>query len=198
MNMSSLKSKLPNTITLVGLAGGFWAILNFEKYFVLSFVIILISMMLDFLDGYLARRLKVESPLGQKLDSLLDTTIYLIYPALVLRQIAPENYYFLGIILIFLLAGAWRLARQNLIVEKENKFDYYTGLPVCFSLCLILLIEFFPQMKNLIDWQIWSVLLLLLSGLMISSIRFPKPKQIWPWLVVFLFIIIALVWRTGV
>jgi CDP-diacylglycerol--serine O-phosphatidyltransferase len=196
--MSSLKSKLPNTITLVGLAGGFWAILNFEKYFVLSFVIILISMMLDFLDGYLARRLKVESPLGQKLDSLLDTTIYLIYPALVLRQIAPENYYFLGIILIFLLAGAWRLARQNLIVEKENKFDYYTGLPVCFSLCLILLIEFFPQMKNLIDWQIWSVLLLLLSGLMISSIRFPKPKQIWPWLVVFLFIIIALVWRTGV
>lgn len=198
LNMSNLKSKIPNIITLVGLAGAFWAISNFEKYFILSFIIILISMMLDFLDGYLARHLKAESSLGQKLDSLLDLAIYLIYPALILRQISPENYLFLAIIIIFVLAGIWRLTRQNLIVNQANKFDYYTGLPVCFNLLPILLIALLPQIISTIDWRIWSTFLVLLSGLMISSIHFPKPKHIWPWLVFFILLIIVLIWRANV
>jgi len=92
-------SMLPNLITSIRILGTFC--LLFTKPFTVAFYIIYtISGISDLLDGFVARRLKIESELGAKLDSIADLLFYSISTILIL----PELYRRLPVIIWYFVA----------------------------------------------------------------------------------------------
>lgn len=130
---------LPNLLTLGNLAAGSWAIaLSYKQAWDLFAGAILIAMLCDWLDGFVARWLKAESPLGKELDSLADLVSFGMAPAFglynYLKEPLPTLPYgnearFWMVMAPFLLPllAAWRLARFN--VEAPSSMRFFEGLP---------------------------------------------------------------------
>lgn len=81
--MKSIKQLIPNLLTAGNLIGGIFAILftltgNIE----IAPLFIFASAILDFLDGFVARLLKVQSEMGKQLDSLADMVTFGVAPGL--------------------------------------------------------------------------------------------------------------------
>ncbi|MEN2992241.1 MAG: CDP-alcohol phosphatidyltransferase family protein [Bacteroidia bacterium] len=130
---------LPNLLTLGNLACGSAAIaLSYERQWLGFALLIGAALLLDWLDGFVARRLGAESPLGKELDALADLTTFGVAPAFALynylRPWLPVLPYsaearFSMVLVPFLLplAAAWRLARFNAYPPKSTAF--FEGLP---------------------------------------------------------------------
>lgn len=76
-------------------------------------ILIIIGMMLDSMDGRLARILKADSPLGKELDSLADIVTFGVAPSFLIHYTYFYQFGLLGFIVagLFPLFGAFRLAR---------------------------------------------------------------------------------------
>jgi CDP-diacylglycerol---serine O-phosphatidyltransferase len=168
----------PNAITLLALLTVWLAIVFLlQGQFYLSFALVLLAFIVDFADGWLARKLGISSDFGRLLDGQVDVFIYLVYPALAF-------YLFFGlqdigsiiVIFIFLASGVFRLARFN-VLGYVSGFNY-PGLPVVFSHLLVLLFLIFKL--NAVQYFVYisDVLIMLTSILMLSTFPFPKPKKI--------------------
>jgi CDP-diacylglycerol---serine O-phosphatidyltransferase len=127
---------LPNLITLVALCSGITAIrLAFEGRFEIAVAAIILAIVLDALDGRLARLLKGTSKFGAELDSLADFVNFGVAPALLLYMWALNALRPLGwiICLMLAIACALRLARFNVALEDPLKPAYanafFTGMP---------------------------------------------------------------------
>jgi len=121
-----MKKYIPSTITLLNLTCGFIAIILNDILW--SPILIGIGGLLDFLDGFLAKKLDAISELGKQLDSLADLVTFGVAPAIIYYQhILPHNY--LGIIsACFIPAfGAYRLAKFNIATDQKDTFK---GLPI--------------------------------------------------------------------
>lgn len=81
----SIKKHIPNTLTLLNLFCGTIAIICclYNHYYMVPFFMS-ISLIADFLDGFVARVLKVKSDLGAQLDSLADMTTFGVLPSIML------------------------------------------------------------------------------------------------------------------
>jgi len=79
---------IPNTITLCNLAVGFLAvIMAFENQLLFAGILVLISAVLDFLDGFLAKLLDAVSEMGKQLDSLADIISFGMAPAVLVYKL---------------------------------------------------------------------------------------------------------------
>ncbi|MFP3471469.1 CDP-alcohol phosphatidyltransferase family protein, partial [Micrococcus sp. SIMBA_144] len=78
-------------------------------------VLIIIGMMLDSMDGRLARMLHADSVLGKELDSLADIVTFGVAPSFLVYYTYFFQFGLLGFIVagLFPLFGAYRLARFN-------------------------------------------------------------------------------------
>jgi CDP-diacylglycerol--serine O-phosphatidyltransferase len=122
---------LPSLFTTAGLFAGFFAIIqaiggNFEK----AAIAVFIAMVMDGLDGRVARLTHTESDFGAQYDSLVDMVAFGLAPALVMYVWALSGLGNLGWVAAFIYsAGAGlRLARFNIQVEFVDK-RYFIGLP---------------------------------------------------------------------
>lgn len=108
-----------------------------EKIYIAS-VFIFLSALIDFLDGFVARLLKVPSELGKQLDSLADAVSFGVAPGLIAYQFLRLSYAqqtngldinMLWLLPAFILpcAGAYRLARFNLDATQSHGFK---GVPI--------------------------------------------------------------------
>jgi CDP-diacylglycerol---serine O-phosphatidyltransferase len=127
---------LPNLITLLALCSGITAIrLAFEGRFEIAVGAIILAVVLDALDGRLARLLKGTSKFGAELDSLADFVNFGVAPALLLYFWALNATRPMGWIICLMLsiACALRLARFNVALEDPLKPAYanafFTGMP---------------------------------------------------------------------
>jgi CDP-diacylglycerol---serine O-phosphatidyltransferase len=127
---------LPNLITLVALCSGITAIrLAFEGRFEIATGAIILAIVLDALDGRLARLLKGTSRFGAELDSLADFVNFGVAPALVIYFWALNDMRPIGWIMCLMvsIACALRLARFNVALEDPLKPAYasafFTGMP---------------------------------------------------------------------
>jgi CDP-diacylglycerol--serine O-phosphatidyltransferase len=123
---------LPNLFTTGGLFAGFFAIVqamngNFE-YAPLA---VFIAMIMDTLDGRVARWTHTESDFGAEYDSLVDVVSFGLAPALVMYEWALSGMGKLGWLAAFVYAacGALRLARFNTQLASQDK-RYFQGLPI--------------------------------------------------------------------
>jgi CDP-diacylglycerol--serine O-phosphatidyltransferase len=118
-----------NLITTASLAAGFLAVLlAIDGNFGAAAVAVAVAVVLDVLDGLVARHWNLCGPFGRELDSLADLVTFGVAPALMLYMGGLREVAVLGGIacVLFVVAGAWRLARFPL-VEAENCF---VGLPI--------------------------------------------------------------------
>ncbi|TCV89114.1 CDP-diacylglycerol--serine O-phosphatidyltransferase [Sulfurirhabdus autotrophica] len=174
---------LPNLFTTGALFAGFFAIVQaMNGRFELSAVAILIAMVLDGLDGRVARMTHTQSAFGAEYDSLSDMVSFGVAPALVVYVWALKGMGKLGWIAAFVYCAcaALRLARFNTQLEVADK-RFFQGLPSPAAAALIagmvwVLNEYGFQGKE-VSWLAWSVTIF--AGLnMVSNLRYYSGKDI--------------------
>lgn len=122
---------LPNLLTTASLFAGFYAIVQaMNGRFEHSAVAIFLAMVLDGLDGRVARLTRTQSAFGAEYDSLSDMVSFGAAPALVIYEWALIGMGKLGWIAAFIYCAgaALRLARFNTTLEVMDK-RYFQGLP---------------------------------------------------------------------
>ena len=122
---------LPSLFTTASLFAGFYAIVQaMNGNFELAPIAIFIAMVLDALDGRVARLTHTESDFGMQYDSIVDMVSFGVAPALVMYEWALSGMGKLGWLAAFIFcAGAGlRLARFNTQVGSGDK-RYFMGLP---------------------------------------------------------------------
>ncbi|MDP2218946.1 MAG: CDP-diacylglycerol--serine O-phosphatidyltransferase [Hydrogenophaga sp.] len=122
---------VPNMITLAALFGGFYAIvMAMNGRYDLATLAIFVAMVLDSLDGRVARMTNTQSAFGEQMDSLSDMVSFGAAPALIAYIWALSGLGRWGWIAAFVYCAcaALRLARFNVntgVVDKR----YFQGLP---------------------------------------------------------------------
>jgi CDP-diacylglycerol--serine O-phosphatidyltransferase len=122
---------LPNLFTLAALFGAFYAIvMAMDGRFDLSAVGIFASMVLDSLDGRVARMTNTQSEFGAQMDSLADMVSFGAAPALIAYEWALRDIGRWGWVAAFVYCScaALRLARFNVNTAVVDK-RYFQGLP---------------------------------------------------------------------
>jgi CDP-diacylglycerol--serine O-phosphatidyltransferase len=121
---------LPNLFTTAGLFAGFYAIVAATKtHFDAAAIAMYVAMIMDALDGRIARLTNTQSDFGKEYDSLSDMVAFGLAPALVIYQWALLGLGKLGWLAAFIYTAgaALRLARFNVQQAVANK-RYFRGL----------------------------------------------------------------------
>ncbi len=129
--MEKIKGIFPGIFTIGNMLCGFLAIISiFDNELLTGCWFIILAGFFDALDGVVARFSKTTSKFGTELDSFADFLSFGIAPAFMLYALGLPTFGRWGWILgtVFILCGAFRLARFNL--ENQEYKDYYTGLPI--------------------------------------------------------------------
>ncbi len=172
----------PNMITLLNAVAGFFSILMsiHGKYEYASWLIFL-ALVLDSLDGHVARIFGNETLFGRELDSLADVVSFVLAPCIFMAtffapKTLPTLIFFLLVIVFFLCSGIFRLARFNV---NPTLGGYFEGLPTP-AAALTLSMTLVAFHKN--QWGGHSlyglVLMTALAFLMVSDIPYPKVSAI--------------------
>ena len=135
------------------------------------------SIVLDTLDGAVARMTHSESNFGKELDSLADIVAFgvapavLIYTAYLLEDptIGPSGSL---VAVIYVICGALRLARYNSFQGDESIF---IGLPIPAGAGMVAsFILFMSYFELAVSYWVFGPFVIALAGLMVSSIHYPK------------------------
>ena len=123
--------KLPDYVTLLNLISGLLAIYAaIHHHFWESAVLLLAGVFFDAIDGFVARRMHLESTFGAELDSLADLVTFGVAPMVLVT--AYYNTPWLSLLSILIpVAGALRLARHN--INRHLTRGYLIGLPITMS-----------------------------------------------------------------
>ena len=131
-----VRTLLPNLITLLALCAGLTAIrMAVENRLDLALAAIVLAVLLDGIDGRIARLLKGTSRFGAELDSLADFVNFGVAPALILYFWGLQELKSAGWIaaLVFAICAALRLARFNVMIDDPNQpawaGNFFTGIP---------------------------------------------------------------------
>lgn len=188
---------LPNLFTLAALFSGFYAIVQaMNERFEYAAIGIFAAMVLDGLDGRIARLTRTQSDFGAELDSLSDMVSFGVAPALVVYTWALRDFAFsqtvpvlgpwlstrLGWIAAFIYCAcaALRLARFNTNIDIVDK-RYFQGLPSPAAACVLAglvwaLNEYHVKGVD-VKWLAWG--LTVFTGLtMVSNFKFYSGKDI--------------------
>lgn len=174
----SFRRFIPNFVTCIGLACASYAIyLIMEGQLILGGTLVLITALMDGIDGELARRLNASSEMGLQLDSLADVVCFGVAPAVLMTQYlrgtnVPSALIWISAA-IFLLCSALRLARFNTLVSTSSIKDSL-GFPTTGAgsfLALLIYLDYQSSGKFLALWVI-PVAAIALSALMVSKIPF--------------------------
>lgn len=146
-----LRLVFPNLITILAICAGLTGIrLAFENRYELAVSMVLLAAFLDGIDGRVARLMKATSKFGAQMDSLADIVNFGVAPALVVYVFALDQARSLGWIaaLIYAIAAGLRLARFNVMAERENKAswqsEYFVGVPAPAG-AIVLLLPIYAQ-----------------------------------------------------
>ncbi len=161
---------IPNVLTVINLFAGLVAImLSLVDQWALAVALVFGAALFDSIDGRVARRLNVASDFGKQLDSLADLVSFGVAPALIAYQLNFANIGWSGFILatVFPICGALRLARFNISSIR----GHFIGLPITIAGPVLAGVAYFgPMLPETAE----AVLLLVLSGLMVSTVKVPK------------------------
>ncbi|VDB00130.1 CDP-diacylglycerol--serine O-phosphatidyltransferase [Olavius algarvensis spirochete endosymbiont] len=134
-----IKLHLPNILTLINLVLGTLATMEgWHGRYMLAARYVLVCIILDFFDGYVAKKLKAFSAMGEQLDVLADLVSFGIAPGAIaagLLKIGFTNYqwpYFLlplsyGLPLLIPVVSGIRLAKFNV---EQHHGSHFKGMPV--------------------------------------------------------------------
>ena len=174
---------LPNLFTTAALFAGFYAIVQaMNGRFDQAAIAIFVAMVLDGLDGRVARLTKTQSAFGAEYDSLADMVSFGAAPALVIYEWALRDLGKPGWIaaFVYVAGAALRLARFNTMLEVADK-RYFQGLPSPAAAALVAgfvwIIDDYAIDPESIRWTAWVVTVF--AGVtMVSNLKYYSFKTI--------------------
>ncbi len=174
---------LPNLFTTGALFSGFYAIVAaMNGLFEQSAIAIFVAMVLDGLDGRVARMTNTQSEFGAQYDSLSDCISFGVAPALVSYSWSLSNLGKIGWMVAFVFAAcaALRLARFNVQIETADK-RYFTGLPSPAAAAVVAGMVWFGT-ENGYDGQAVAGAAALLTAfvavMMVSNVKYNSFKEL--------------------
>ncbi len=174
---------LPNLLTTGCLFSGFYAIVAaMSGKFELAAIAVFVAMVLDGLDGRVARLTNTSSEFGVQYDSLADMVSFGLAPALLIHAWALNTLGKLGwlVAFIFTAGAALRLARFNTQVAIADK-RFFQGLPSPAAAAVVAGLVWVSVDHGLggEDMRIVGLILTLFAGLaMVSNFRYYSFKDI--------------------
>jgi len=183
ISVLSFIKDLPNICSLLGLLsaviGIYFAI---QENFPAAIIAVLWAVLFDWYDGIIARKMngrtKVQGEFGAQLDSMIDIVSFGILPAILLLSYGHYNIWFLPGAFVIVAASAARLAYFNVYGLIDTKT--YKGFPLDNN---VLILAFVFLFESLSEHSIFSIIiytiLIILSGLNLSSIPTPKFDGKW-------------------
>ncbi|HEY1460789.1 MAG TPA: CDP-diacylglycerol--serine O-phosphatidyltransferase [Casimicrobiaceae bacterium] len=174
---------LPNLFTTAALFAGFYAIVQaMNGRFQDAAIAIFVAMVLDGLDGRVARLTKTQSAFGAEYDSLADMVSFGAAPALVVYEWALRGLGKPGWVaaFVYVAGAALRLARFNTMLEVADK-RYFQGLPSPAAAALVAgfvwVIDDYGVDPESVRWGAWAVTIF--AGLtMVSNFKYYSFKTI--------------------
>ena len=172
---------LPNLFTTGALFAGFSAIVQATKgNFELAAILIFVAMVLDGLDGRVARMTNTTSEFGIQYDSLSDMVSFGLAPALVVYEWSLHSMGKIGwlVAFVYVAATALRLARFNTHAADEKSF--FQGLPSPSAAAILAAFIWVVNDYGVqgTDFKIVTLLLTLTAGiLMVSNVPFRSFKD---------------------
>ena len=174
---------LPNLFTTAALFSGFYAIIAaMNGNYIQASVAIFISMVLDGLDGRIARLTRTQSAFGAEYDSLADMVSFGIAPALIAFTWALAPLGKVGWIAAFIYAvgAALRLARFNTMIGSQDK-RYFTGMPSPSAAAIVAGVIWASESAGIsgADMATLMTLLVPVTGLlMVSNVKYRSFKDL--------------------
>jgi CDP-diacylglycerol--serine O-phosphatidyltransferase len=173
---------LPNSLTMCGMFAGFYAILaGLKGNYVHAAWAIMIAMVFDGLDGWIARLTHSTTKFGIELDSLSDLVAFGVAPAVLLYEwsIMPFGRIGWAAAFLFVACGALRLARYNVQMGSTEKKSF-TGMPIPGAASVVAATTIFYNEMNWSPYESPFILILtfVLSILMVSTLRFHGAKEL--------------------
>jgi CDP-diacylglycerol--serine O-phosphatidyltransferase len=162
---------------------------------------IFLAAVVDFLDGFVARLMRVDSEMGKQLDSLADVVSFGVAPGMIMYQMLRMSYayepegldtafYLLLPAVLLPAAAAWRLARFNIDPTQSHGFK---GLPApaaglfIAAVPLIALYNYFGVQQWLLNKWVLYIIIIFISYMMVSTLPLMSLKfrnynveQNWP------------------
>jgi len=194
---------LPNLFTAGNLLCGFFALTWIFKYqahpdlrfLYNSLWLILGAFACDFLDGRVARFGGKESAFGREFDSLADLVSFGVAPAFMVYRIVLDEFPRTGwmVAAVYLACGALRLARFNILSMRGASSNEFVGFPIPSAAAMVVSVTMFMiwlQERGIIapigtpehplgPWRYaLPVVMLLLSVMMVSTVKYPTFKHV--------------------
>ncbi|MEI8121531.1 MAG: CDP-alcohol phosphatidyltransferase family protein [bacterium] len=195
---------IPLSITLMAMLCGFFSILvtvesmneTMERAGEMhrwAALLIMVAMILDGLDGNIARRLNGCTEIGAELDTYVDMTAFGIAPAVLIYTVMltgsiPQDssriFWRVAMTAVVVLSGVVRLARFK-VKDPSRGQGGYTGLPITACAGWVAMLVFISQSKPFENYSLNSgwVAAIFLTGvltfisLQVSNVRYPKPTK---------------------
>lgn len=174
---------LPNLFTTGALFSGFYAIVaGMNGDFSAAAIAIFVAMILDGLDGRVARMTGTESEFGAEYDSLADMVSFGVAPALVAFSWMLQDLGHIGWIaaFVYVAGAALRLARFNVHVGSADK-KWFTGLPSPSAAAIVgALVWVLHDMDMEMLWAriLVAMVIAAIGLLMVSNVRYYSFKDI--------------------
>jgi len=198
---------LPNLFTTGSLFCGFFALLRtLQEDFFSAAIFILISGLLDGMDGRIARYTNTTSRFGVEYDSLADVIAFCVAPGILVFSWALEPFGRLGWLaaFLFVVCGALRLARFNVQINTVES-RYFSGLPTPAAALLVataIMVYYKWGDTGVSKHGIILITTYVLAFLMVSTVKYYGFKDIelfrrkpFRWLVIAILLIIVIAYE---
>ena len=175
--MENFKGIFPGVFTVGNMIFGFLSIISsFDGEFINACWLIILAAFFDALDGKIARLSKATSRFGTELDSFADFISFGIAPSIILYSLKLAHIskweWILGA--VFVICGAYRLARFNLHATKLEEKGSFLGLPIpTAAVTLVGYILFCDYLWGEVKTsEALITMIIIFSGLMVSGIEY--------------------------
>lgn len=170
---------LPNMLTLGNLVAGVLALIVTltEHDYTMALWLVVIASVFDFCDGFAARLLKQQSPLGVQLDSLADDVTFGVVPAVVMYDLYAHSsslfalddalMHYLGYVTLIIAAfSVLRLAKFNIDTTQSAEFS---GLPTPANALMLLSLAALEQQGSVVLSQEHILVISVATALLLIS-----------------------------
>lgn len=191
------RQAVPTAVTICAMLAGFLGILvtiegirtDVDELYRWSALLIMLAMILDGIDGNVARWLKGQSEFGAELDTYVDLTAFGLAPAILIFAVTLKGEPVWRVVLpsVVALSGVVRLARFKAKDPLRGQAGY-AGLPITGNAGWVALFVFISQTppRDNLSLNHGAVAALFLVGvvtfvvLQVTNLRYPKPtKKAW-------------------
>ena len=175
---------LPNILTSGTLFAGFYSIVAaMNGHFRIAALSVFAAIVMDLLDGRVARLTNTQSEFGAHYDSLADLVAFGVAPALIAYSWGLHELSKIGwlIAFIYVATGALRLARFNTMKDEPESQLFFTGIPIPAAAAIVasftdILMEF--ALPTPLFTILLAIVTVSVSALMVSNVRYYNFKHV--------------------